>query len=367
MSRVSGAAWIDGMRSVPVEDVARRLGAVVNLRSKHASPCPVCGRERRNGSTPGERRGALQLYGSRWHCFPCDVSGDAIDFVAFRIAGRRFRDLDSSRKRETREWCEGFLGIARGGFTSPVARAVPSRAQPLPADTPPPARDEVRAFFGGLASVLEDDEVMAYLRRRGIDATDVDDQRLAYALRRDAQAPSWAARQGTPWAASGHRLIVPLFDSSGEVASCVARYVPEGSPPMMKSLFPRGGRRGLVMACPFGRSLLRYGAPPPTAEGEPWWDPAAQLVVRITEGDSDFLTACAGASNRWRDADPHAPATFAIESGAWTPEIAARIPDGAHVIVATDDDSAGDKYAGRIAATFAGRRVTMERWRPRRA
>jgi len=49
-------------------------------------------------------------------------------------------------------------------------------------------------------------------------------------------------------------------------------------------------------------------------------------------------------------------------SGSWSAAIAARIPNGSHVVIATDNDAAGDKYAEIIAASLSGR-VYLERRR----
>ena len=50
-------------------------------------------------------------------------------------------------------------------------------------------------------------------------------------------------------------------------------------------------------------------------------------------------------------------AMLGMVEGAWSAEIAARIPKDARVIVATHHDKNGDGYAAKIAATLAGRRV----------
>ena len=45
-----------------------------------------------------------------------------------------------------------------------------------------------------------------------------------------------------------------------------------------------------------------------------------------------------------------------------------RLPDGAHVIIATDDDEAGGRYAETIVETLAQRirsgAISASRWRP---
>ena len=57
-----------------------------------------------------------------------------------------------------------------------------------------------------------------------------------------------------------------------------------------------------------------------------------------------------------------APAVLGVTAGGWTEEIAKRIPAGARVILATDQDKAGEKYARSIAATLQG--YDLRRWKP---
>tara|TARA_R100000700_G_scaffold18733_1_gene25401 strand:+ start:166 stop:501 length:336 start_codon:yes stop_codon:yes gene_type:complete len=81
-------------------------------------------------------------------------------------------------------------------------------------------------------------------------------------------------------------------------------------------------------------------------------------VVVITEGGKDYLTWAARAGRVTPSDD--GPETFAVLSvweGAWSAEIAARIPDGARVTIRTHTDKKGDKYAETIAETLHGRCV----------
>ena len=104
------------------------------------------------------------------------------------------------------------------------------------------------------------------------------------------------------------------------------------------------------MGNPLAGILLETGARPP------WWGDSAPLRVVVAEGEPDYLTWAL----RVHDTPSvHPPAVFGIESGAWTDDIAARIPDGATVIVWTHHDEAGEKYAARVAATLARRCAVM--------
>jgi hypothetical protein len=114
----------------------------------------------------------------------------------------------------------------------------------------------------------------------------------------------------------------------------------EGDTP--KRLPPSGYRAGgLVLADTLARWVLEHGKAP---SGGP-------LRLLIAEGEPDFLT---WASRQSADADA-VLAVIGLVSGAWTPAIASRIPDGTHVAVRTHHDEAGRKYAAQIHATLAGR------------
>jgi len=147
-------------------------------------------------------------------------------------------------------------------------------------------------------------------------------------------------------------------DTHGAPRSVLARTVvpsAELPPDALKSAAPKGyGRAGLVLACPFARRVLEHGARPS------WWaDDAPAFRVVVAEGEPDFLTWATDAS----EANEHAPAVLGVTSGSWTAELAARIPDGAEVVVRTHADKGGAAYASKILETLApriaGRRLVV--------
>ena len=134
-------------------------------------------------------------------------------------------------------------------------------------------------------------------------------------------------------------MIVPLYGPGGRLESVHARAVTPATA-KDKAASPRGaGVGGLVFADAGGRLLLE-GAPPPGT---------SQVIV--AEGVPDFLT-CA---THYGDAAEDAPAVLGVIAGSWTPAIAATIPSGWTVIIRTDKDDAGQKYAETIRASVAGR------------
>lgn len=366
------SGWIEAARRVPVADVATRLGLTVAGRaSTWITPCPACGRTHRNASTASEKRGPISVFApDAWRCLvsSCEVGGDGIDLVAASMFRRRFRDLAPTQRSEVRAWFDRQLGCAAPSPARAPAPRPQAPAAPSPPARPLPPRAELLAVLNELVvPVTDDPEVSRYLASRGIDAERVAMMRAAFALPAGEKLPRWARSSAGFWSFSGHRLITPLFDATGRVQSVIARRVCEGETP--KSLFPMGfGRAGLVMACKLGRALLSLGTLPIDDEVGTWWaEETPRLRVIVVEGDSDFLASVSGPLSgvRWSDADEYSPAVLGVESGSWTEEIAARIPDGAHVSIATDADAAGAKYAATVAATFASRpSISLTRWRP---
>ena len=139
-----------------------------------------------------------------------------------------------------------------------------------------------------------------------------------------------------------------MFDHRGELVSLHARNVrldaePKGALPAMGP----GSAAGLLMADEAALLMLRTGE----LAGDLW----------ITEGAPDLLTT----ATTWGDSADPTPAVLGILCGSWTVEIADRVPDGAHVVVAVHEDDAGERYSRRIAETL-GSRVALYRWRSER-
>jgi len=155
-----------------------------------------------------------------------------------------------------------------------------------------------------------------------------------------ASVPDWATFRGSSWSDLGYRLLFPLVDSEGAIRSVRARHpdeAPDGTP---KTLPPAGrGLGGLVLACPTSRAWLRGG-----------WSRHARVVV--AEGEPAWLA--------WVSAGVPA---FGIFSGAWQQGHADKIPRGRTVIVATDHNDAGDRYAANIEETTRGH-CHVIRWSP---
>lgn len=337
-SRDPGVNPFEEIRSRGILAVAQACGARRADRT-HLYPCPACHEDRRSRSD--RRLGSCSFNADRgtWYCGRCHEHGDAVTFLAWSRLGRVPGRGDTA-------WRDLLLAAETEGFTT----------LPIPAPEPPPEPPpsaEVAALLAACRAPSEDAAVSAWLKLRlgsGFDAAVCD--RVVRALPQGASVPSWAVTgryAGAPaWSRTPYRALVPLFDAAGAARSVRARAVvaregvPKAMPPIGYSV------QGLVMADPFGRYLLEHGALPE------WWAEARRFVVVIAEGEPAFLAwACARRGNG---------AVFGITSGSWSPSIAHRLPKEARVVVATDHDAAGDRYAATIIPTLSGRVLSVRRW-----
>ena len=190
-----------------------------------------------------------------------------------------------------------------------------------------------------------DAEVFAYLSGRAIAPSEEAARDLLRAAAPSARLPRWARHRGAQersrtWIESGHRLLVRVWDSSGELRSVRSWRICDDPTP--KRLPPSGYRAsGLVLANGSARELLR-GA----------WGPCRIVVV---EGEPDWAVwSC-------RTSDP----VLGLLSGSWTDELASKVPFGSDVSVRTHCDDAGEKYARKVIDSLKGR-ATLRRLQVRK-
>lgn len=373
---MSAGGWPAAVNDGGVEAAARALGlSVVRGHGRHLAlaPCPAC-RAATRGSHDQAGPVGITADGAGWRCFRCDARGDATSLVAWLVTG------SASPARE--RWAEVRRACAAAGLCDgapgapPPATAAERQATAEEVARPPPRRppaDEVARLWASCAPVTDDDEAAGWLQSRRIDPGQVLLYDLARALPRDARVPRWAwappgdEPRGGTWPALGYRLLVPLYDDAGSVGSVRARRVVARDDGRPKAIGPSGCElRGVCMANALGRLML---AGAPLGDGSPCAELLREISARrgasviVAEGEPDFLTAAAQHS----DTDQDAPAVLGIVAGSWTPELAARVPDGCTVCIATDDDAGGEKYAAAIHATLAERQRTgllkVTRWR----
>jgi hypothetical protein len=264
-----------------------------------------------------------------WKCHGCDATGDVLTLIAVVRGlnmGRDFRQVLAEGAR-----LAGLWGIVdelegRGAAPPPPARPAPAQA---PEEDPrewPPA-EEVRELWNASDLVGADEQAAAYMTGRGIDPDRVDAGDLARVLPVGGGLPRWARfPSGRDWRSAGFRVVVPMYSAAGELRSLRAWRITPGEG--AKRLPPGACKASeLVMADTFGREMLRSG-----------WQIATVVVV---EGEPDHLARATITR------DPRT-AVLGIVSGSWTQAFADKCTVGAKVVVRTDQDDAGDRYAAEV-------------------
>ena len=328
--------WLSDARRVDVPSVAASLGLEVRGRGRAVSvaPCPACGAEKRGSS---DRRGPVGIRpdGAGWMCHSCGETGDGIRLASLAIgagSGVPTGWPDVRRFFAAAGWCDALTPVQRRSPrpTMPPQRAVrPDRAPAVDAT-------EVRRLWERCVPVTTDAGVAEWLERRGLDAAKVEDRDLARALPVKLTAPRLARCRRLPWT-SGWRCVLPTHDHYGELRGVRGRWIgpdepPQGYPKEAAACgVPAAGR---VLADPTALWLLRQDAAPPPATTAP-------DTVVIAEGTPDYLTW----ATRWGDAAEEAPGVLGIWQGAWTWELAAKVPRGCTVVIRTHADAQGERFA----------------------
>lgn len=353
---------------VNVVAVCEALG-IARSKSEHGKfTCP-----RHGGGSLSVRLGKDRTIQAR--CFGCDFAGDVFSLIAEarRLSvSRDFLEVLTEGARIGGLWAIVGDLEARAGGRVPRLDPTPRRPNTAPrvpstatdaeaperpsvqtSERPYPPPDEVRALWASCVPVGDVAQVRAYLDGRGLAPEAVEALNLARAIPDGAELPRWASYKGDAperrtWLALGFRLVLPVYDVAGAMRSVRGWRVLDGDGP--KRLPPSGFRAsGLVMADGAGVALLERAS----------LDGTDGRVV-IVEGEPDFLTW----ATRFPDSAEAVPAVLGILSGSWTDEIAARIPDGARVIVRTHHDEAGHRYAAAVRGSIDRRCEVLRSKRP---
>ena len=325
-------SWLEDARRIELAQVAVELG-LERSRDGHLGPCPSCGEQTR--SRRDSRRGPLFTSRSRrWRCGRCDAHGDAIDLVSFVESGRV---LDADNASIVRSWfaARGWCLPARDALpvvpSPPRAVVFASSARPLlPAG-------EARALWSRCPRLSHAPEAIAWVRSRALDPALVEDEDLLRGVP-EGVLPPFASH----WRRFGVVAVLPLFDAHGQLAGLQGR----ASAGPRKSVRMRGvACGGLLLASGTARSLLVEGCL------------EEKIPLEVVEGEPDFLSVL---TKR-----PRAAVLGIPGSGAWTRDLAARIPDGCRVEVATHQDETGESYACLVHRALHPRcPVFRVRWAP---
>lgn len=307
--------------SADIAAVSAALG-LERARERGKWNCPACGSKDNLSLTAPA--GTL-----RAHCFGnCGLTGD----VFCLVAGANGLDVQRDFREVLKATAElaGRLDLLEESERPSGPRPV-RRAEPKPVAPPVYAPEaEVATLWASARQVhVEDLATTAYLTSRGFDAAELARCDLLRVLPQKTPDYPWARFGSGTWAAKGYRMVVPVYDRYGEMRGLRA-WTTSPNEFRPKRIAPKGvAVKGLVMANAPALAMLR---------GE-----LAPDAVIVAEGEPDFLAAATR---------PVPYPVLGVEAGAWTPEVAARIPDGARVALWTHFDDTGDRYAAVVAATL---------------
>lgn len=303
--------WIDRQRRT-VAEVAAALGRGGDDRRGY--PCPACNEEKRD-----DRRGAVVVGpAGAWRCYRCSAVGDGLDYLSYALTGKRLRDTTADQRSTVREWC----GEA-----------------PAPLPPRPPAATRYANVATFWSECIACPNTHPFLTSRGL--RDVPANLARFTPPGSDVYPEWWPRgRADTWrlVTRGWRFGPPLPEPVNLHGRAVVE-PPEFDGRRIKTLWGKGlDARGLLF----------------------WNERAttnAQLVV-VAEGITDWLAlAC------WAD-DKRAVVVLGITSGGTSAFEGSddtahplHVPSCADLIIATDDDDAGDDYARKIADHYRHRRV----------
>ena len=333
--------WLEECKAVPLGAVLAAFGDMKITRSMFG-PCPACNETNRDGQRP-----ACGTRDDGWRCWRCGVSGNNIQLVFWRLAGK-------APVPGVPEWSHVRAWYANQGWCEPTAGE--RRVAPKPKVTardwvaasierPPPA--EVRALL--MSSHRPDQAeptIQAWIRSRGLDPATIP----CGILPAEHWWPSWWPWERTPRGEQRdtrgvYRLAVPAYNERGEVVSLHARAVlpttamverglfrtkKDGTPEVEKTRWPaRFASVGLIFADPWrGKHLLR---------GSTQGAPVRRIVV--VEGLTDFAAA-GSAFHGTPDV-----AVYGGTEGSWETFGRVAWPATAEFYLATDPDKTGDRFA----------------------
>lgn len=309
--------------------VAERLGLAKGSQRQAGGLivcCPVHGDRTPSCSLTRGPDGTLRV-----KCFGCDFAGTVLHLLAavHKLEIRRDFKLVLLEGATLAGLTELASELAGGHEHAP--RDLPPQAE-LPPDRDYPPADEVRQLWESAVPVEQDEPSQVMLALRGL----FPGSDLARAVQ--GTLPRWASYQGHTWGSTGHRVILPVYDPTGQMRSVRAWQVHKVEGP--KRLPPAGCKAaGLVLANPPALRWLLEPGPP--------------IALVIVEGEGDYLAAC--------QTTPSEP-VVGVGSGSWTQAAADRVPIGSAVAIHTHHDPAGDRYAAEITKTLA-KHVRIKRGR----
>jgi 5S rRNA maturation endonuclease (ribonuclease M5) len=330
-------SWLGEAKAASIPCVAAEAG--LSVQRDGIRPCPACGAVRRGGK---DSRPACHAYGSRkdtFKCWACGANGDAIDLVSFVLWSRGFTDIDKDSRYAVRSWFEeAGLVQPRAGFRRGSSGPVLTARKPAPGPTETELdKLAVMALWQASAriSATRDAKSVAFLKGRGLSPAVLDVLDIARILPHPKAYTLWPLF----WPAGRalrYRIATLAYDCDGAVAGIHARTPLPVSP---KTMWHSGRSKGLFFCNPEARRFLAQKTTEAT-------------IAVVVEGITDFWSAssaCYDSGSRWM--------VFGCTSGSFSLIRDLRLPASVAVVVATDPDKTGDRYAREVVQALPEHRV----------
>mgnify|MGYP003629964129 CR=1 FL=1 len=303
-----------------INRVATQLG-MRSERGKEYGPCISCGAKKRGATDKRLPIGVTRSEkGEYWRCYACGIHGDVMDLVAYSLHGVRCAEVDDYRA--IREFFD-LNDFATDEIEIPTKNAVEY----------PPIEDIKKlkaALDNTTIAHFKHKQVYDYLNSRYIAPRKVFgasiypdkfpyDSLTKVPVKKGGKMNFWPSF----WA-NKYPIAIPLYDVTGTVRTYQGRAIlpdvkPSSRCPAFYSMV------GLFFA---NQQMLQHIKK--EEEHEEFW---------IVEGEIDFLTLASRL-----DVPVIGIKNGSIESFAYL-----KFPENCKIIIATDNDKAGNEYAQRIA------------------
>ena len=313
--------WYDEAQAQDIQAVAKQLGMETKQGSNDRyGPCPACGENEAgaNDSRPPIRFSKTKNKNDRWYCQHCERMGNVFDLVSFQLHGCAAIDLPR-------------FGVLREFFTSDTIYEIKKQPVRKKEFTYPPTA-EVKAILDASEPLcnITDKKIIDWTERRGLNirrlksgprllSKDFDYSSLTKVPVKSGSTPwypkSWATK---------YPVILPLVDYRGNLKSILGRAI--SSKVKRKSSNPiYYTTSNLFFVNKLAWEFLRGETRPAT--------------IWVVEGEMDFM------SISQHDDIP----VIGIRSGAIEHILKMPWHITQTVVIGTDNDEAGNKYAKQVA------------------
>jgi len=313
-------SWYDEAQEQDIFAVAEQLG--MSGQNKRYKPCPACGvtQAGENDKRPPVRFSLTKRKPQkmRWFCQSCETMGNVFDLVSFAMYGSAAADLPR-------------FNVLRSFFSNEVLAEIkkkPKRVEKIEQYPPP---DEVKLLLDASTPLcdVQDRNVIIWAKNRGLDIKKLKNgPRMIDPNFNFNKLTKVNVKHGTsPWFPKSwskkYKIILPLVDYKGNLRSVYARATSKLQPKCRAPIFYT--TKNLFFVNKLAWEFLKGQTRP--------------MTIWIVEGEMDFM------SIMQLERFP----VIGIRSGAIDDLMKMPWHITQTVVIGTDNDTIGDKYASQVA------------------